>query len=102
MPDDDQDGPAHRDNGLLLASPARDAPVAFAEEAVGLAGRYGCLAEDPGQVAVAVSGRSVALLAAGRLLDTRGEPGPRAQVSRGGEPCHVDADLGDDHARCDA
>ncbi|MDN5776108.1 MAG: hypothetical protein L0H96_04285 [Humibacillus sp.] len=39
VPDDDQDGPADRDEGFLLAAPARDASIAFAEEGVGLAGR---------------------------------------------------------------
>ena len=35
VPDDDQDGAADGDDGLLLAAAAGDAPVAFAEEGVG-------------------------------------------------------------------
>ena len=64
VPDDDQDGAADRDDGLLLAAASGDAPVAFAEEGVGAAGGDGGLAEDPGQVAVAVAGGAVALLLA--------------------------------------
>ena len=56
MPDDDQDGPADGDDGLLGAAAAGDPPVAFAEEGVGAAGADGGLAEDAGQVAVAVAG----------------------------------------------
>ncbi|MDN5767540.1 MAG: hypothetical protein L0H78_17200 [Humibacillus sp.] len=36
VPDDDQDGPADRDERFLLAASARDASVPFAEEGVGL------------------------------------------------------------------
>jgi len=35
VPDDDQDGTADRDDGFLLAAPAGDAPVSFAQERVG-------------------------------------------------------------------
>src|SRR3954451_9896272 len=56
MPDDDQDGAADGDDGLLRAAAASDAPVAFAEEGVGLAGGDCRLADDLGQVAVAVPG----------------------------------------------
>src|SRR5262249_9446436 len=50
VPDDDEDGAADGDDGFLLAAAAGDAPVAFAEEGVGLAGGHGDLAENPGQV----------------------------------------------------
>lgn len=68
VPDDDQDGAADRDDGLLLAASPRDASVAFSEEGVGLADRHGRFAQDAGQVAVAVPGCAVALRAAGGLL----------------------------------
>ena len=45
VPDDDQDGAGDRDQGLELAAALDDAPVAFAEEGVGLGGRGGGLAE---------------------------------------------------------
>ena len=67
MPDDHQDGSTDRDDGFLLASSSGDASVAFAEEGVGLAGADGCLAEDPGQVGIAVSGGPVALCAVRRI-----------------------------------
>ena len=66
VPDDDQDGAADRDDGLLLAAAAGDASVAFAEEGVGPAGGDGGLAEDRGQVAVAVAGGAAALVLARR------------------------------------
>ena len=56
VPDDDQDGAAESDDGSFFAATSGDAPVAFAEESVGLAGGYGGLAECAGQVAVTVSG----------------------------------------------
>jgi hypothetical protein len=56
LPDDDQDGAADRDDGPLGATAAGDAPVALPEEGVGLAGSDGGLAEDPGQLRVAVPG----------------------------------------------
>jgi hypothetical protein len=43
VPDDGQDGAADGDEGLLLAASSGQASVAFAEERVGLAGRYGGL-----------------------------------------------------------
>ena len=61
VPDDDQDRAADRDDGLLLAPPPGDPPVALAEEGVGLPGGDGGLAQDPGQVGVAVPGRAAAL-----------------------------------------
>jgi hypothetical protein len=65
MPDDDQDGAADRNDGPLGATAAGDAPVTLPEEGVGLAGRDGGLAEDPGQVGVAVAGGGRAFALAG-------------------------------------
>ncbi|WTY87146.1 hypothetical protein OG589_35960 [Sphaerisporangium sp. NBC_01403] len=56
MPDDGEDGTADRDDGSLLAAASSDASVAFPEEGRGLAGANGRLAQNPGQVAVAVTG----------------------------------------------
>jgi hypothetical protein len=56
MPDDHQDGAADGDDGFARAAAAGDPPVTLAEEGVG-PGRSGDgLAEDPGQVGVAVPG----------------------------------------------
>jgi hypothetical protein len=82
VPDDDQDGTTYRDDGFLLAAAAGDAPVAFAQERVGLACSDGGLAQDPGQVAVPVPGGSGALLATGGLFDLWGEPGSALPISR--------------------
>jgi hypothetical protein len=62
VPDDDEDGAADCDDGLLLAPSAGEASVTGAEEGVGAAGADGGFAEDAGQVAVAVSGGAVALV----------------------------------------
>lgn len=97
VPDDDQHGTPDRDDRLLLPATPRDPAVALAEEGIGAAGDGRGLAEDPGEVPVAVAGGPVALVLAGRGLDARGELRPRAQVPSGGEPGHVDTDLGDDH-----
>jgi hypothetical protein len=69
VPDDDQDGPADRDKGLLFTAAAGDAPVAFAEEDVGLSRGDGGVAQYPGEVGVAVAGGVLALLLPGGLLD---------------------------------
>ena len=53
------------------------ASVAGAEEGVGLAGADGGLAEDPGEVAVAVPGRAVAFGLAGGGVDRRARTSPR-------------------------
>lgn len=75
---------------------AGQASVAVAEEGVG-APRRGCgLAEDVGEVAVPASGGGATLRRPGRFLDPGREPGPGAQVRRGGEAGHVQPDLGDD------
>ncbi len=99
--DDDQDGAADGDDGFLLAAAPRDAPVAFAEEGVGAPGGHGGLPEDSGEVAVAVSGAALAFVLARGLLNPRGEAGLRAQVGGGGEPGHVQPDLGDHRGRTD-
>jgi len=41
VPGDDQDGPADRDDGALLAASRGDLSVAFTEEGIGLAGGDG-------------------------------------------------------------
>ena len=45
VPDDDQDGAGDRDQGFEFAAAFDDAPVALAEEGVGLGGRGGGLTE---------------------------------------------------------
>jgi hypothetical protein len=82
----------------FLPASARDSPVAGAEEGVGAPGHDGSLAEHAGEVSVAVSGRSVALVLPGAGLDPGSELGPRAQMRWGGEAGHVGADLGEDDA----
>ena len=56
VPDDDEDGAGDRDERLEFAAAFDDAPVAFAEEGVGLGGGGGGLAERPFQVGVALAG----------------------------------------------
>lgn len=51
---------------------------------MGAAGPDGGFAEDPGQVAGAVSGAAVAFLAAGGLADPRSKAGPGRQMRRVG------------------
>src|SRR5215203_6474906 len=60
VPDDDQDGPADRDDRLVGAAAAGDAPVALPKEGIGPPGSHGGLPEHPGQVAVAVPGGALA------------------------------------------
>jgi hypothetical protein len=69
VPDGDQDGPANRDDRFEFAAAFGDASVAFTQEGVGLAGGGGRLAEDAGQVGVAVAGGVAAFLLTGRLFD---------------------------------
>src|SRR3712207_49219 len=66
VPDDHQQGSVDRDDGFVLASSADEASVASTEEGVCPARSGHGLAEDPGEVAVAVPGRPVALGLAGR------------------------------------
>ena len=77
MPDDDQDGAADGDDGLLLAPSPGDPSVALAQEGVGPGGADGGLAQDPGQVGVALAGGVLALLPAGGLADDRERTWPR-------------------------
>ena len=49
----------------FVTSPFGDAPIPGTEEGIGSAGHHGGLAEDAGQVAVAVAGGAVALGFAG-------------------------------------
>ena len=65
VPDDDQDGAGDGDQGLALAAAFDDAPVALAEEGVGLGGCGGDLAEDPFEVGVALAGGAGAVLGPG-------------------------------------
>src|SRR3954465_11392710 len=71
VPDDDQHGAADRDDGLLLPAASRDPTVTLAEEGGAASGHDGGLAEHPGEIPVAVPGRPVALVLAGRGLDPR-------------------------------
>ena len=96
MPDDDQDGPPDGDDRTVLAATSGDASVAFAQEGVGPPGDDGRLAEDAGQVAVAVPGGAAAFGFASRGTDAGRELRPRAQVPCGRESRHVHPDLGDD------
>ena len=56
VPDDHEDRAGDGDEGSLLAAAADEAPVALAEERVGLGGGGGDLAEDAFEVAVAFAG----------------------------------------------
>src|SRR6266496_4801609 len=98
VPDDHQDGAGDGDQGLELAAALDQAPVALAEEGVGLGGRGGGLAEDAFEVGVALAGLAGAGLGAG-LDGARAQPGPRHQVRWGGEDAHVQPDLGEDDLR---
>src|SRR3954471_12407957 len=95
-PDDDEDRSADRHDRAVLAAAAGDAPVALTQEGVGAGRADRGLPENAGQVAVAVTGAGVALLPAGGLADSGGEPGPGGQVRRSREPRHVQTDLGQD------
>ncbi len=53
VPDDDEDGTADGHDGAFLAAAFGDAPVAFTEEGVGLAGDDSGLAQRPREVGVA-------------------------------------------------
>jgi hypothetical protein len=78
VPDDDQDGAGDGDEHLELAAALDDAPVAFAEEGVGLGGRGGGLAEDALEVGVALAGLAGAVLGPG-LDGARAELRPRTR-----------------------
>lgn len=61
VPDDDQDGSADGDDGLLLSASAGDATVAFTQGRGGPSSRDRSLTKDRGQVAVSVTGGTIAL-----------------------------------------
>src|SRR3954451_2980500 len=71
VPDDGQDRAADRDQGLLGPAAAGQPSIALTEEALGSAGADRGLAEDAGQVAVAVPSAGVALLVSGGLTHPR-------------------------------
>ena len=98
VPDEDENGAGDRDQGLELAAAFDDAPVAFAEEGVGLGGRGGGVAERALEVGVALAGLATTGERAG-LDGAWAQFRPRHQVRGGGEPAHVEADLGEDHLR---
>ena len=56
VPDDDEDGAGDGDEGLELAAPSGQAPVALAEEGVGAGGRGDGLAQDALEVRIALAG----------------------------------------------
>ena len=95
VPDDDQDGAGDRDEGLELAAAFDQPPVALAEEGVGLGRGGGGFAEDALEVAVALAGLAGPGLGPG-LDGLGGQLGPGDQVRGGGEPGHVQPDLGED------
>src|SRR5215218_6827238 len=84
-PDDDQDRAADRDDGPLLAPASGDPPISLAEEGVGAGGADGGLAQNAGQVAVALAAGRLARGSAGGFVDSRRESGPGGQVRRGRE-----------------
>src|SRR5919201_4996877 len=96
MPDDHGDGAGDGDQGLELATAFDDAPVAFAEEGVGPGDRDGGFAERGLEVGVALAGLPGSGPGAG-LDGARAQSGPGDQVGGGGEPAHVQPNLGDDH-----
>src|SRR6185437_13871408 len=98
VPDDDQDRAGDSDERLEFAAAFDDAPVAFAEEGVGFRGRGGGLAERPFEIRVAPAGLATALDRSG-LDGAWTQFGPRHQVRGGGEPAHVEPDLGENDLR---
>src|SRR5216683_1576260 len=89
------DGAGDGDDGFLLAAAAGDAPVAFAQEGVGVGGRHDGRAERAAQVGAALAGAAV--LGGGAGLDgAAGQPGPCGGVPGGGELGHAGAQFGDD------
>src|SRR5215469_7565576 len=82
VPDDDQDGAGDRDQGLELAPALDQAPVAFPQEGVGLAGCCCGLTEESPEIGVALAGVSGAAAGAG-LYGLRADFGPGHQVGGG-------------------
>jgi len=94
-----KDRAAEGDVGTFGAAAPGDAAVLLAQEGAGLGRASGSLAQDGGQVDVAVAGRAVAFLLGCRLLDARGKTGPGGEVPGGWEAGHVSADLSEDSHR---
>jgi len=65
VPGDHEDGAAGGDDRAFGAAAAGDAPVPFAEEGVSFGGAGGGVAQDGGQVGVAVAGGALAFLLPG-------------------------------------
>jgi hypothetical protein len=65
VPDDDENGSSDSDDGFLPAATSGDPAVTLAEEGIGACGADGGFTEDPGQIGIAVPGRTVALVTAG-------------------------------------
>ena len=93
VPDDDQDRAGDSDERLEFAAAFDDAPVALAEEGVCFRGRGGGLAERPFEIRVAPAGLAAALDRSG-LDGAWTQFGLRHQMRGGGEPAHVEPDLG--------
>src|SRR3954469_8566656 len=91
-PDDDQDGSAGGNNGFLLTAAPGDPAVALPEEGLGVRRADRGLAQDPGQVGVAVSGGAGAVLLVGGFPATGGEPRPRGEMRGAREPAQVQTD----------
>jgi hypothetical protein len=78
-----------------LAAAFDQAPVALAQEGVGLGGGRGSLAQHALEVGVALAGRAGAAGGPG-LQGAGAQLGPRHQLPRRREDTHVQPDLGDD------
>ena len=61
VPDDNENATSDSDDGAFLAPPAGDPSVTLTPEGIRSAGHDGGLAQDPGEIAVAAPGRTVAL-----------------------------------------
>ena len=86
VPDDDEDGAAGGDDGFLAAAAAGDPPVALAGEGAGPGCSGDGLAEDAGEIPVAVPSGPAVFLRPGGFLDPGCELRPGGQVAGGGEP----------------
>jgi hypothetical protein len=71
VPDDREGGPAGGGDRFLAAPPADDPPVAVAEEGVGPGYPDGGLAQDAGEMPVAVAGGPAAFLLPGGIFHPR-------------------------------
>jgi hypothetical protein len=87
---------ADGDGGFAVSHSSAESPVLGGEVGLAtLAGCCGALGEDLAEPAAAVGGATGSLFAAGNVV-AGADPSPRGEVCCGGEPGHVDADLGDD------